>query len=1403
MITTPNKIIFDFSPYFGKVIKFEEFYSLKDSISSIIKNTNHLSEEMKKKLNIIPPQYAIDGKQIFEKLSFEDNGIENGDIISVSKFKKKRKLRSISNKSKNETVSKEYFITTGNRNTIALFKKEENLEVAKQENEKEIFVAKSKCKNFSMIVWISVIALLIIAIVLSLVLYFIFHREDKLIHYQGEKLISKLDYKINQIYNLLDINKLTYIYEPKNNSKIPKDNKNFNLTEYVHYTFGIEKEDYEIDNKLKIKKKIYHGFLAINNITIENETDIIINLYLNELNHKKYKRFLEDLDKQRYLNEKQILLNINDKDDITQPIISFDFYKNGVIKQINFPNYLADDLINYLYNTLNKFIPKLNESLYCKNITEELNKINIENSNEELYDILYDFQKERKNKTDFNFEETVENLNKIRRLEEFSMKNYTKYKIIITKKDYIRNLESSINDSNNNYLEEIEYIDKSIEENELNFMEYYNFTYTDNNNISTNYTDINQYREGLAGEDEIKFDNSTKIILTNTEINDDLGIIKSISCNTSIKLNNNLNENKNDENQEKKYNNNNEINEYNLNLNNDTVNLPESPISSMIHYSNNSLINKDNDIIINEMLIHDLRKIFDKYNHKLKNETIFGNKTLRILNTMSKFGFKIDDLDKKIIIENISNYEYEKEQKQRKLNAINNKYKNTYYGLKDINILKNIYNRNILGFQFKGESEYSIIQSNGKTLSNCNIYFGTIKLTFNIGYIETNMHIITKNLNEMAKSFVEILKNINKELILRNQNYSNIIINIEKNISEIIDKKYLYDFSNEFKNPLNKLHNEAKNFSSNLFDNLLVLIDNAHSNYSLILNNIKLDKLEQFKMIREITKYEYINYINSIINSLDEFSKNVLIYINNLEILIQNITDFKLDLLYDIIDNIEESKKIFKNFISLLFNSVIKGVKIFKYNLDNHIEEILDELSYITEFISSGLKNNEILKTILDEETKNRAIYKLKDFKNIIHIITNIITEQIINDYEKELLNEELLNIRFTAEKKKEDLLTKIESNSNILIKKIKDKIELLEKYELYSSNIDKINEINDEIEHIYSENFINKIIKNISNIDSEIFEESSEIIKNKQILFNVSKNIKNEINNEINDVNKYIKNYVNKYKEENIYNLSLNLYYISKSFSDESMKNLIQNFINLIGDTIDINLRNIIFTNYKLEEEYFEEVIDEVLNLRNWLFLLITKRIAITQGVEENINLSIKKNANIISLIIGGDLREIIIKNFYLLKEEILSLVNKKLLSINQYYLNEGDYSYYFNFILKGINEIKNKIDNINNYFNDENFEMNIEAYYSKKVSDLNEYESFLEDDISILAKRVLTVAVAKSEDEFSDDYCVQQLWIFFFFDLICFKVEHNDNINKINDNLESTKKYVLNYRKKFIITL
>ncbi len=94
-------------------------------------------------------------------------------------------------------------------------------------------------------------------------------------------------------------------------------------------------------------------------------------------------------------------------------------------------------------------------------------------------------------------------------------------------------------------------------------------------------------------------------------------------------------------------------------------------------------------------------------------------------------------------------------------------------------------------------------------------------------------------------------------------------------------------------------------------------------------------------------------------------------YLNDLEELIKDILNFQIDILYDIIDNIEEAKNIFKNFCFLLFDSISKGIKTFKNDLNNYFDEMIGELLYITEFISYGVENNDILRNSLDSETRS------------------------------------------------------------------------------------------------------------------------------------------------------------------------------------------------------------------------------------------------------------------------------------------------------------------------------------------------------------------------------------------------------------------------------------------------
>lgn len=74
-----------------------------------------------------------------------------------------------------------------------------------------------------------------------------------------------------------------------------------------------------------------------------------------------------------------------------------------------------------------------------------------------------------------------------------------------------------------------------------------------------------------------------------------------------------------------------------------------------------------------------------------------------------------------------------------------------------------------------------------------------------------------------------------------------IILNLENNISDIISKNNLYDFSDKFKSPLDHMYNEVKNFTSNLFLDFILLIGQAYDNYTLLLKEIKTKKSISFE----------------------------------------------------------------------------------------------------------------------------------------------------------------------------------------------------------------------------------------------------------------------------------------------------------------------------------------------------------------------------------------------------------------------------------------------------------------------------------------------------------------------------------------------------------------------------
>ena len=339
-------IHFDFSNFI-KDKKCTLKVSNQTPLNDIIKALK-LNDELKSIFETNNVSFYVNGNKIDGKLSLTENNIKDGETITISKLINKKRLRvsklAILNENENYNESENAF------NMTEKIEKKDKKENENDNNndinitkiKKEEFMKKSKCSGFKNICNNNkmklIIFLLIPLILTSIILLIILTRgdnnntiENKDIKYENEKLISKLEYRVNQIYTLLYKKETINIYEPINMTDLPYENKTFNFTEYIHYTLGIEKENYEKDEEIKIQKKYYNAFLAINNITTENKTDIVTNLYLtniNELNH----RFLQNVKKSRNLNQKQMIMNINDLDNFTQPIIKFDFYQNGDIK---------------------------------------------------------------------------------------------------------------------------------------------------------------------------------------------------------------------------------------------------------------------------------------------------------------------------------------------------------------------------------------------------------------------------------------------------------------------------------------------------------------------------------------------------------------------------------------------------------------------------------------------------------------------------------------------------------------------------------------------------------------------------------------------------------------------------------------------------------------------------------------------------------------------------------------------------------------------------------------------------------------------------------------------------------------------------------------------------------------
>ena len=95
---------------------------------------------------------------------------------------------------------------------------------------------------------------------------------------------------------------------------------------------------------------------------------------------------------------------------------------------------------------------------------------------------------------------------------------------------------------------------------------------------------------------------------------------------------------------------------------------------------------------------------------------------------------------------------------------------------------------------------------------------------------------------------------------------------------------------------------------------------------------------------------------------VEGFNNKTILFLLEVEKEVSKIENFQLDLLYDLKDIINETKRIFRDFNKNLFMAIEKGIKIFRYDFEDFIHEMMGNLLYLVEFLSINLNKNEILK---------------------------------------------------------------------------------------------------------------------------------------------------------------------------------------------------------------------------------------------------------------------------------------------------------------------------------------------------------------------------------------------------------------------------------------------------------
>ena len=942
-----------------------------------------------------------------------------------------------------------------------------------------------------------------------------------------------------------------------------------------------------------------------------------------------------------------------------------------------------------------------------------------------------------------------------------------------------RRMENNNGNETLNSEESEQIIDQEYnEENEFN-LNLFNNELTEGKQSSNNNTNLNFYSHTKVRNDYAEFKGSQQNTTINSIINEKEKALKEVHYSHQGRLVNDTDFKEEIDKDKMKSCSNENLLDCNDVANDSEENIINSQIKGMNYEIIEDIISTGNFIDNKKKAILKLEEIFKNYENnseiiKIEEKTSPDKRLLQHLEDYvlaNKFEYKDVEI------------EIEKGNEKRRMDEYSG-----YYGMKNMEYAKILFSLNLLGIQSKFQVKNILYVNNGLSVVKIVFQLAFIKISFTLKKVYTNMHLAIRNYNEMGLTEIYLINESNLKLQNRNEYYTNAIVNLEKNFTNLLINKY--DFSNIFKESFTDMYETIKSFTSEIYKDIINVIRNSYDNYTQIMNDVNNNKHKVFDQIRIITKNEYIDFVKKMLILVEDFNNKTFLFLSEVEKEVSKIDNFQLDFLYDLKDIINETKKIFANFNENLFMTIEKGIKTFRYDFDDFIHEMIGNLLYLVNFLANNMNKNEILKSGIDEETRIELTQKLKTMNNIINTIKEYLLKHIDNDYKDEMDDSNENSIKIYSKEKLKQYLDDLEIKSKMIMEEIKNKIAYMEKYVLYADNLDSIEGIKKGIKNIFLNNIYEDVQNKLKQIKPEYLNEKSDLIENKEKLFNILTLINKNIDNEVSELNEHIKTFTQNFLKKRQYHIYNNLNGLRKNFLDSSMENLRGKFEKIINDTILIAVKGVLTYNYDLGIVWLQEVAEQLIplhkrdeRLQSYFY---TKYGKFLEAFE-----TFLPNAY------SEESIQIYKKYFEIIKTQILFIVRNKINTINYYYFNCSFYQDDFNFISQINDEIEYLISNLENYYNEDYFDMKLATFIykftSEELTPINDelFEKF--ENLRKTCERY-TEGVRGG----NGDYCWNRRRIFRKWHYI--SVPHTNNYKKIDNSMNKVEDFIKNETTKLI---